>query len=412
MTVKNEFWKNKRLLYASTIDISKPNGPGVNEFEFINVLGREFAEKVTVIVPSVPDTFKNKLSPKCLHSRKHKRFGVFNLILNQLSLLIVLFKHIRQQQYDLIIFRISYLPWHLYLVTKLLSCPYVIKTAGVSGENLIRAQGWKSSIAKGLAIIDDVFVRAILKKSVAIDTCTTILQKGVVDKYELEPYKVKHVENSANVYNFKVGKQSLFKIEKGLDRFDILIGYVGGLPSQRGACELVEALPALRSIYPDLGVLIVGYDKGLEEVKSRANELELHDAIVFAGEVAYSDVPSYVACLSLGVAFDDPEKLKITGNSNQKVRQYLSSGLPVVASTGGNEFLSELGLGCVVDHRKIEHVVSAILFWIEKSESEKALYEQKARRYAELKLSLEYALQERLSLWQCAMERTANAELG
>ncbi len=40
-----------KIIYTSVIDISKPNGPGVNEREFINCLLKKFKEQCSIIIP-------------------------------------------------------------------------------------------------------------------------------------------------------------------------------------------------------------------------------------------------------------------------------------------------------------------------------------------------------------------------
>ncbi|MBW1895546.1 MAG: hypothetical protein JRI47_00675, partial [Deltaproteobacteria bacterium] len=113
----------------------------------------------------------------------------------------------------------------------------------------------------------------------------------------------------------------------------------------------------------------------------------------------YRRVPSYANLLNVGVAFDEPSKVAVTGNSNQKIRQYLSVGVPVVAGGGGNAFLKEEKLGDVVDGGDNAAILESISKWLALSAKGRKEFASRARDYAVANLSVGQALEARLGMW-------------
>ena len=396
----NKYWHDKKVMYVSMHDVSLPNGPGVNEREFIGALLDEFKDRALCLIPSPAARIDLCERQELSFPRSVSFGGPLGKLFVQFGLFRLAMKHLSKHQYDLVVFRTGYFPWHIYLLTRFKKFNYVVKTAGLSGEGLRNKGGWKKLVATVLASLDYVFMKRILSGSLLVDACTKRLVDGVTDRYKLDSRRVVHIENATNTSLFDISDSDGARKKKGLERFSRVVGYVGGSPSERGAKELVEALPEILEKFPGAGALIVGDDRGMGAVKVKAEHLGVSDSVFFVGQVPYDDVPGWMACLDVGIAFDDPEKLKITGNSNQKVRQYLASGIPVVVSQGGNEFVSSNNLGSVIDHQRKELVVRSIIDWLAISKSEERAFKARSRSYAMQNLSVSHALQERLSFWQ------------
>ncbi len=396
--------KINKVLYVAYNDLSLPNGPGVNEYEFLNALALRFGPKLTALLIEPINQIK-------LHDRSNYQFlpraslpAPFNHLFNQFSIFWSVFSVLRHSSVDLVIFRITFMPWFLFILHKLFRFKYVIKTAGLGAENLKSIGGWRKFVASVLGVLDRFFTRYALNNAVAVDACTSQLVMGIMRKYDVPAHKIIKVENATNTDKFRPQLAVDARCQIGLANFSKLVGYVGGSPSLRGAKELILVLPELLEVYPGLGVLIVGYDRGLADLEKNVIEAGLDKHIIFTGSVPYSEVPKYISSLDVGVAFDDWEKLKITGNSNQKIRQYISSGKPVVASPGGNEFLENNGLGNLVDHTNNSAVAENLLYWLNLSEVEVKKHSHLAREYAENHLSVDGALERRLVFWNKNLE--------
>ena len=65
----------------------------------------------------------------------------------------------------------------------------------------------------------------------------------------------------------------------------------------------------------------------------------LRDKLSCYTTLPYQEIHDYFNC-DIGIAFDTTTKLSEVGSSNQKIRQFLSSGRPCLVPRGTNEILS------------------------------------------------------------------------
>ena len=185
-------------------------------------------------------------------------------------------------------------------------------------------------------------------------------------------------------------------------RFDPMVGYVGSLPSEYGAGQLVEVAPRLASKYPNLGLLIVGDGPGLSDLKKRADELRILDRCTFTGYIPFDEVPLCVNALDVGVSFLPP---KLAVASEQKVRQYLACGKAVVVSPGGNDyFLAGSGLGSIVPAADLEGIASELDRWLSLTPVERREFARRASQYARENLSVGSSMARRLEVWMEALQ--------
>jgi len=154
--------------------------------------------------------------------------------------------------------------------------------------------------------------------------------------------------------------------------------------------------PALLSTFPSLGVVILGDGKNLHTLKERATALGISDQVMFAGSVPYETVPDWINALDVGVSFLKPAH---SGASEQKVRQYLACGIPVVVSPGSSQFVETAGIGSVVAYDDLGGIADAISKWLDMDANVQKETELRACQYVLDRLSLQYSCQKRIDIW-------------
>jgi glycosyltransferase involved in cell wall biosynthesis len=82
-----------------------------------------------------------------------------------------------------------------------------------------------------------------------------------------------------------------------LPGFRPILGSVGRLAPQKGHLHLLDALPAILSVFPEAGLVLAGEGPARGDLEARATRLGIRDRVAFLGHRA--DVPGVLAALDL-----------------------------------------------------------------------------------------------------------------
>ena len=257
--------KIRKVLYTVPFDISLPNGPGVNEREFVLSLHRVFGDNVHLLI-SNPQKYLDEFSKyNVTFLKKCDNNNPLPFFAHQIDLYRKASKLLRTGNYDLIVARIDLLP--LGLAFLLYKCPNVnlaIKTFTGYPRNFLRSQkGIKWLIGRFIAPINEFLLVFLTRKAIAIDACTYGHVNGMKENLKIDSEKILLVENAANVDRFKLSDKAKARTIYGLSRFKYTVGFVGGLPWERGGIEMIMVAPKLIQKYDRIGFVVVGGGEGL-----------------------------------------------------------------------------------------------------------------------------------------------------
>lgn len=391
------------ICYVSNVDISRPNGPGVNEREFVWTLQQESlkrGDRVSFVMPRPVGPVDFTIKNACFYHRIRvsRPFYLLAMFVVVVQVMCRIGRKMKNDATDLFVIRLRRDFLLVPVVLSLLKKRYVIKTLGdVHGF----AQRDPSRKLRFMLFFVRGLLRRVLENALFIDVCTPQFKENYANEYSLRRIEV--VENSVNVDRFCTSEIGTSRAACGLAEFEKLVGYCGGFPSLRGGGSLVEISGRLVSRYPGCGVLVVGSDNGLEKLKSRAKELGTENRVIFKGVIDYEQIPSLMGCLDVGIALDTTEKTKHVGNSSQKIMQYLACGIRVICAKGTNAEIVKNGFALTVDPNDIDSLFDAVCCWFEKSESENIAFREGACEFARVRLSSTVAYRKRYSLWLKAL---------
>jgi glycosyltransferase involved in cell wall biosynthesis len=122
--------------------------------------------------------------------------------------------------------------------------------------------------------------------------------------------------------------------------------YCGRLAKEKNIPFLLRALRHLLTQAPRTRLLIVGEGTEQDALEKLATELGLDDRVVFAGKVAYADVPRYYAAADLFVMTSVTEVMPLA------LLEAMASGLPIVAlaSQGFSDTVAPGVNGLLTEH--------------------------------------------------------------
>jgi glycosyltransferase involved in cell wall biosynthesis len=150
---------------------------------------------------------------------------------------------------------------------------------------------------------------------------------------------VVYLPNSIDTDHFKMNLKDREKIreELGIKKDDIVIGYAGSFWSVEGVPNLIQAFKNLRKKYSKIKLAIMGkvYISNTDDnIPKLVEDMNLEDKVILISSQSHEEVPKFLS------AFDILCCPKIDCEVNRaanpvKVPEYLSMGLPTVASAVG-----------------------------------------------------------------------------
>ena len=384
------------VIYASSVDLSLPRGPSVNEREFCVALANRFGKTATLIIPSpCADSSAVTREISAAHVdflpafRKRK---IRSWLAHQFSLYKALSRTKKALENDkdpLFVFRLDYMPAGMALFVLLAAPTFVVKTAGDGSFRFLSRHGL---LVRSSGLLNRLLHKLVFRRAKFIDVVTRRHAEDLANNLDIDAGKIGVVDNGVNTARFIPEDRQQARDTLGLSHFHQLIGYVGNEPWCRGGRELIQIAGKMLDKRQKIGFLIVGGGDRLDELVELARKNGVEDAICFAGQVSYSETVTYINSLDVGVSFLEPHH---RGASEQKVRQYLGCGRPAVVTPGGSEFVEEAGVGAVVDPEDQSLLVEALLEWVDRSPG----MTDQCREFAHGKLSVEARLEERLRYW-------------
>jgi glycosyltransferase involved in cell wall biosynthesis len=391
-----------KLLYVSSYDVSEPNGPGVNEREFMTSLLERFGERVIAVVPQ-PRRACPELRAAQTVLYANPRIGrMLGAAAQQFDLAYRLRRLFRQQAVDFCVIRLGAFPLGIYLAGRI-PCAFAVKTlSDPHWQNWLTGIGGR--LVRLLSPVSRAMTRSILRRAAVIDACTSELKEQNEQVYGL-PGKLHVIGNATNTKRFAPGDLAAARCRLGLQQFDPILGFMGGRGNERGGFQMVQVAARLVKDFPRLGVAVVSRH-GQAALQQLAGDLGIQANSHLPGEVPYELAADYLNSFDVCFSLEPPERFKQTGTSAQKLRQYLACGKPVVTCASDPGILAQPLVEYIspTDVDNIDVIERATRRLLAASAATKQAHAASAVRYAAENLSTHAVLNARIALWRSALE--------
>jgi len=386
--------KEIQYLYISSVDISNSNGPAVNEREFITSLNKKVGKSAKYLIPRIIRAkVKDLPTSSFKYSYRCTRGDTLRFIPHTITQIYLFSNIIKEYKPDIIIFRLGLLPISQYIITKMIKVPYVVKTAGPSLLNSFK----NIKFANILNIIQNKLVLYILNKAISIDCVSELHKSQLLSK--INNRNVFVIDNAVNTERFNVYNKEEYKNQYGLSRYNKIIGYAGNYPYTRGGKQLLEIGRVLikEKKMEDIALVILGEDPKIDELKKIARNYDIENNVFIKGLVPFEQIPKWINTFDLGISFLSPLQ---SGASEQKIRQYLACGKPVICSYGSSNFIFDKKLGFVENWDDIKGIIKSVECIINMNKEEYSELSKRCRSYAEKYLSVDNQTERRLQIWE------------
>jgi len=209
------------------------------------------------------------------------------------------------------------------------------------GDDLPAMVRTSPQIAAVLRPLGGFVADIMIERNIKIAQKVTFITSPLSDSYHIPSDKAEYIPNGADIELFKSYPSAQLRKELGLNQAFVL-GYVGVLREWIDFEPIFAAVAALITQSPDIRLLIVGEEGGLEKVKNLATKYEIADRIVFTGTIPYTQVPRYVSCMDacLTARKVDPVAEKMLP---LKIFEYMACEKPVISTrlTGTQEAVQD-----------------------------------------------------------------------
>ena len=138
----------------------------------------------------------------------------------------------------------------------------------------------------------------------------------------------------------------------------LLILQGSGINIQRGAEELVQAMPHLDNCF----LMVIGGGDVLPILKQMVEELHIADRIRFFPRMPYQQMMAYTQLAELGFCLDKDTNLNYRFSLPNKLFDFIQAGVPIVAShlTEIEKIIRQYDLGLFIENHKPETIAATI----------------------------------------------------
>jgi len=391
--------KKIKIAYYADVKLDGNDGPAVNESEFLRNL-YEYAKDDFLFITSMQNNLfciQNNIKNVIYIQNFRFRFFLSFFISSLINI-----KKIKHQKADILVCRLSDMPLIPFLYKLIYRREKLaIKTAAFWYIDQGKS---KKLFSKIYQIVNNFITKKTYQLADIVDTAlpdsiNSFVSHGIVCKD-----KIKVIDNGINVSKFCIRTDAV-EIAFLKESFPIL-GFMGSYPSSRGAKQALEVAQRLKSFYPKVAVLILGYDDELEKLISFYKDYGI--SIYAPGIVPYSSIEQYVQSMTIGFSFYESWTVSFHGNASQKVRQYLACGKPVFSTHHNHGFLIDNDIGAIFKDDDYEMMAKEAIKWLERVKEEKILLENRIRKYAVDNLSCEHTFAQRVELYQNIVNHEKN----
>jgi len=230
------------------------------------------------------------------------------------------------------------------------------------------------SAVTGIRLVVLRFIERILTVGTyKVITVSQALKDEMTGKLGLPCDMIKVVRNGIAPLTQSVGVD--VRKQWGIPDDCILVGCIARLVPSKGLNYLIDAMPSIVEIKPDIMLLIAGDGPILQALKNQVRALRLEEKVIFTGFI--DNAADYLSTFDIFILPSLKEGLGIS------IIEAMMAGKPVIASrTGGiPEVISDNVTGRLIKPGDSDEIKEALLSVVENPESMKA-YAENGRKHA------------------------------
>lgn len=178
-----------------------------------------------------------------------------------------------------------------------------------------------------------ILARSAFRVAAAITTNSPALGEDLVG-LGADPQKIHHIVYGVDTRVFRPSGKGVRELKKqwGLDSTKVTVVGVGRLVDKKGFHILLDALGQLKSLWPNIQVVLVGDGDARAVLEAQAVRLKLHKIVRFVGQQPYDALPRWYNLADIFVLPSIRDRAGNLDDQSVSLVEAMSCGKPVVTS--------------------------------------------------------------------------------
>ena len=183
----------------------------------------------------------------------------------------------------------------------------------------------------------------VFRQANAVTTICEGLRSDIVTR-GIDPNKVTVIPNAVDVDDFPFDKEPDEPLRNSLGlQGRIVLGFIGSFYAYEGLLLLLESMPKILQLYPEVILLLVGGGPDNDKIQTRIAQLGLDEAVVCTGRVPHDEVQSYYSLVDILVYPRLPMRLTELVTPLKPLEAMAQGKLVVASDVGGHRELIRNG---------------------------------------------------------------------
>ncbi len=223
----------------------------------------------------------------------------------------------------------------------------------------------------------------VFKQAQAI-TCICEGLKQDIIKRGIAENKITVIPNAVNIEKFTFGQEanSELKQQLGLQNKTVL-GFIGSFYAYEGIPLILDALPEILKLQPNVCLLLVGGGPQEQIIKDKVKQLQLESFVIFTGRVSHDQVQDYYNLVDIFVYPRLAMRLTELVTPLKPLEAMAQGRLVIASDVGGHkELINDQENGVLFKANDADSLASCVLNLLAHSERWSAM-RQAGRQYVE-----------------------------
>lgn len=179
----------------------------------------------------------------------------------------------------------------------------------------------------------------VFQKADAITTICEGLKRDIINR-GLPEEKITVIPNGVDIQRFSISESKNTELlhELNLEN-NVVLGFIGSFYAYEGLIFLVQSMPEILKLMPDVRLLLVGGGPQQKQIETLVKSLNIQDKVLFTGRIPNADVEKYYSLVDIFIYPRFPMRLTDLVTPLKPLEAMAQGKLVLASDVGGHKEL-------------------------------------------------------------------------